>query len=370
MRKLLNIAILLLASAVHLSAEENKTGKEINFVYDVDFEMKFDNREFYRSRYSNSMTIFGARLTPAIGFEATDRNGASHRIMAGIDVMKDFGAQNTDPGSLIKEMTLYYRLEKKFGDTEMSMYAGIFPGRKMEGRYSQAFISDSLRFYDTNLDGLLLKFRRPKAYFEVSCDWIGQYGDGCRERFMVYSGGEGQIASILSVGYAGYMYHFANSRQVSGVVDNILIDPYARFDLGHLTGFQTLSFTLGYLQAFQHDRKNVGHYVFPGGVHLDMELRKWNASIRNMTYYGTDIMPYYNSHDSGGIKYGNELYFGDPFFRVHDDGKKGAGTYDRLEFNYEPAIGKFVTIKISAIFHFNNFSYSGFQQMVGVNVSF
>ena len=47
-----------------LHAGENEDAK-VRLAYDVDFKMNFDNREFYRSSFSNSMTIFGARLTPS-----------------------------------------------------------------------------------------------------------------------------------------------------------------------------------------------------------------------------------------------------------------------------------------------------------------
>lgn len=30
------------------------------------------------------------------------------------------------------------------------------------------------------------------------------------------------------------------------------------------------------------------------------------------------------------------MNFGDPFYRIHDDGNNGAGLYDRLEICYEP----------------------------------
>lgn len=386
MKKLLYTTALLLTSFLNAWGVEIKDDKDVSFVYDIDFEMNFDNREFYRSAFSRSMTIFGARLTPSVGLEIIQDDGTSHRIMAGIDVMKDFGASPISESiaggetseterdlnnlSLFKEITLYYKLEKELGNTDMTIYAGIFPRKNMEGTYSQAFFSDSLKFYDNNLEGLLLKFRRPKAYFEVGCDWVGQYGDARRERFIVYSSGEGRVAPILSVGYSAYMYHFANSRQVQGLVDNILINPYGRFDLAHLTGLQTFSFSLGYLQAFQHNRKQIGHYVFPGGVHLDMEVCKWNVSVRNMAYFGNDIMPYYNFHDAGGIKYGNQLYLGDPFYRVYDNQKKGAGLYDRLEISYEPQLGEHMKLKVAARFHFNDFIYSGCQQVVGINVAF
>lgn len=241
MKKLFYIIIMLLSCAATMQA-----GDKLRFVYDVNFEMNFDNREFYESNFSSSMTIFGARLTPAVGLEIATDNNTSHRLMGGIDVMKDFGSEQVNK-ELFREISLYYRLNKKFNDTEMTLYAGIFPRRNMEGRYSQAFFSDSLKFYDNNLEGLLVKFKRPQAYFEVGCDWMGQYGETRRERFMIYSAGEGKVASFMTLGYAGYMYHFANSVKVKALVDNILLNPYVRFDFGPQADFQTLSLTLGYL---------------------------------------------------------------------------------------------------------------------------
>ena len=385
MKRLFYIIIALVSGTVAMQAGEtgqDHESKKAKFVYDVNFEMNFDNREFYESNFSSSMTIFGARLTPAVGLELATENNTSHRLMFGVDVMKDFGASpisesiaggqtaETKTGlnnkELFREISLYYRLNKKFNDTEMTLYAGIFPRRNMEGKYSQAFFSDSLKFYDNNLEGLLVKFKRANAYYEVGCDWMGQYGENRRERFMIYSSGEGKVASFLTLGYSGYMYHFANSEKVKALVDNILLNPYARLDFGKQTGFQTLSVTLGYLQALQHNRVQVGHYVFPGGVHLDFEVRKWDVAIKNMAYYGYGIMPYYNYHDPGDIKFGNNLYLGDPFYRVYDIDSKERGLYDRFEVCYEPVVGKHLKIRVAALLHFNNFRYSGFQQNVGI----
>lgn len=385
MRRLAYLIVSLILASFSASAQE-KRERDVKFAYDVDFEMNFDNREFYRSAFTSSMTIFGARLTPSVGLEHISKDGSEHRLMAGIDVMKDFGASpisellsggKTDETAvrqnnlnLFREITLYYKVRKQFKDTEMTIYAGIFPRRNMEGRYSQAFFSDSLKFYDNNLEGLLLKFCRPAAYFEVGCDWMGQFGQARRERFMIYTSGEGKVAPVLSLGYSGYMYHFANSEKVQGLVDNILINPYACFDFSDRLPLQTFTLTLGWLQAMQHNRKHVGHYVFPCGGHLDLEARKWNVAVKNMLFYGTDMMPYYNWKDEGGFKYGNELYLGEPFFRVHDDGTGGAGLYDRLELSYEPKIGSHLNLRVAALFHFNDFHYSGCQQVVGLVASF
>lgn len=360
MRKL-SALILLFLSASALYAVQNP---KASLAYDVDFDMLFDNREFAKSGFTPSMTIFGARLTPQVGLALKESGGAQHRLMVGVDVMKDFGSgKDLD---VFQEFTLYYNFSRKIAGTDMEIYAGIFPRKAMEGAWSPAFFSDSLAFYDNNLEGLMLKFRRPKAYFEVGCDWMGQYGQTRRERFMIFTAGEGKVLPFMSLGYAGYMLHYANSVQAKGLVDNILVNPYARFDLGSQMGLQMFSLRLGWLQAMQRDRKYVGAFVLPYGGEFDQEIRNWNVGIHNRMFYGFDMMPYYNVVDNAGLKYGTDLYFGDPFYRMHDDGKSGSAFYDRLEVYYEPRIGDFLDLRVSAVFHVNGTRYCGCQQMVSL----
>ena len=379
-------SLILIPSAVSFAGEPEKHEEKVKFEYDVDFEMNFDNREFYRSGFSESMTIFGARLTPAAGLSFQQpEHGLKHRIMLGIDVMKDFGASPVSEGlagvgsdetavglvnkALFREITVYYQLDKKSGNTGLELLAGVFPRRFTEGNYSEAFFSDSLRFYDNNLEGLLVKIRRPRSYWEVGCDWLGMKGYARKEKFMIFSSGESRVTESFAVGYSGYMYHFAGSGKARGVVDNILLNPYVRLDLARQTGLQRFSVRLGWLQAMQHDRVFVGHYVFPGGGELDLDIRKWNVGIRNHVFYGMDMMPYYNSTDAAGDKYGSRLYFGDPFYRIHDDGVSDAGLYDRLDVYYELYPGNRLSVRIAARFHFNGFRYSGCQQVVSLKFS-
>lgn len=378
MRKIFCVLLLALCGIALQAGNRQK----VSCVYDVNFEMRFDNREFERSGFTPSMTIFGARLTPSVGLSLRDSGGAAHRLMAGIDVMKDFGAspvsEITAGGTtaetasslnnlgLFREITIYYNLRKTIVRTEMEIYAGIFPRKAMEGSYSQVFFSDSLAFYDNNLEGLMLKFRRPKSFFEVGCDWMGQYGRSRREKFLVFTSGEGQVLPFMSLGYAGYMLHYANSDKAKGLVDNILLNPYARFDLSGNVGLQKLSFRLGWLQAMQRDRRFLGYFVFPSGCEFEQEVRNWNVGIHNKIFYGSDMMPYYEDADAAGLTYGADLYLGDPFYRVHDDGSVGRGLYDRLEVYYEPELGDFLHLRVSALFHFNGMRYSGCQQMVGL----
>lgn len=339
-------------------------GTKVSFDYDLDFDFRFDNREYSASGFYPSMTVFGARLTPAAGIRIDGTDGSVHRLMAGVDIMKDFGSEAVI-GDVFRELVLYYQWKKSFGRTDMTLAAGIFPRSFMGGNYSTAFFSDSLAFYDTNLEGLILKFSRPSAYYEVGCDWMGQKGDSRRERFMIFSSGEASLVQdFLKLGYSGYMYHFAGSREVAGVVDNILLNPYIGLDLSRLSGLQDLNATLGWLQSFQNDRRNIGRYTFPHGGELTLAVRNWNVGMENRLFYGTDMMPYYDRTDAGGCKYGNRLYFGDPFFRVKRGGA-GMGLYDRLELYYEPRIASFLTLKVSTVFHFNE-GYSGWQQVVSL----
>lgn len=371
MKRLYIFTVLLLGCFSHMAfasePQADSSKVKVSFAYDLNFDMQFDNREFYKSAYTSSMTVFGTRLTPAVGVDLEQKNGARHRLMLGVDVLKNFGAANKS-SELFKEITLYYNVQKQLGKTGFEMVAGVFPRRFADGNYSTAFYSDSLRFYDNNLEGLLLKFSRPNAYFEVGCDWMGMYDTYTRERFQIFSSGEGQVLPFMSIGYAASLYHFSCSGVSDGVVDNFLVNPYLRFDLASKADLEMLSVRLGWLQALQNDRAHVGQYVFPGGAELVMQVQKWNVGIKNDMFIGKDMMPYYNTFDNAGYKYGNLLYMGSPFYRVWDDGRDGVGLADRLEVYYAPKFGApYLDLKVSAIFHFDGRKYCGCRQMVSLN---
>lgn len=356
--------------------QSRSVADRIRFAYDLDFEMNFDNREFSYSDIFPSYTIIGARMTPALGVSVDQRNGTRHRLMAGIDVMKDFGRSETVKNAdtlysgtsgnldLFGEILIYYNLRSRIGKTDFSLTAGIFPRRFALGEYSPAFISDSFRWYDNNLEGLLLQFRRPASYFEVGCDWLGMAGKESRERFIIFSSGKGRMGRIITLGYSGYMYHFAGSTAAPGVVDNILLNPYVDFDFSGLVPLQMLHVSAGWLQALQNDRKLVHEYVAPGGVELVAGIGKWNAGITNRFYYGRNLMPYYNTVGTGGDIYAADLYFGDPFYRLRD--MDGWHCYDRLEVFYAPRLSDYVDLKVAAVLHFSG-GYAGWQQMVTVH---
>ena len=124
--KLLSVIIALISSVSLALASENGR-KGVSFAYDVNFEMHFDNREFDKNNFSNSSTLFGARLTPSIGFDVKQKGGMHHRVMMGVDVMKEFGAGSDY--KVLGDVSLWYRMQKKLGKTEVLLTAGVFPRR-------------------------------------------------------------------------------------------------------------------------------------------------------------------------------------------------------------------------------------------------
>ena len=70
----------------------------------MNFEYNFDNREFDTggNLYTNSMTINAARLTPLIGIKVNETGQLRHKLLSGIDIMKEMGKApvgNGDEGS-------------------------------------------------------------------------------------------------------------------------------------------------------------------------------------------------------------------------------------------------------------------------------
>ena len=287
-------------------------GRKVAFRYEADFEMYFDNREYNTNSPYLSKTIFGASVAPRIGFSVNRK----HSVMAGAEIQKQFGGKFSN---ILDGISLYYN----YDDGHHRLYAGVFPREKMAGEYSEAFFSDSLNFFRQVIQGLLYSYDGKtrtgwNINVEAGIDWMGQYSDTERERFMIFSAGEFST-KIFTIGYNAYVYHFASSEAVHGVMDNILVYPYFKADFGQM--------------------------------------------LENKVYAGGDLMPFYDMTDDIGVQYGNSLYFGDRYYSV------SSGFYDRLELSYEPRITDFLSVKVSAIAHFYN-KYCGWQQMVTIKMSF
>lgn len=361
------IVVSLLGLLIALSASA-----QIHFRYDLDFNLMFDNREYDKNGFQDSGTLFGVRLAPTVGFDATVGK-TSHRFMAGVDALSQFGTSDKE---IKPDLLCWYQLGLKFNETDFRLTAGLMPRRFMQSGMSPLFFSDYLMFYDSRVEGLILSWDRPKSHFELGLDWLGMIGPRRREEFMVFTSGRVQPLKWLKLNYDVYMLHYACSFAVPQVCDNILSEVAATFDFAPMTGLQALSLQTGWIQALQRDRANVGHFVAPYAGELVATVQHWGAGIQNRFVLGRDLMPYSHCTDSDGTPYGGNFYLGDPFFQLVDpswstwsdiaDGKTSdiqKGLYDRIELYYAPKICRGVNLKLSVFFHFHKHQYSGTNQM-------
>lgn len=316
--------ILLVFSAGTVSAQK--------FVWEAGFKYKFDNREYGNDALDESATYYGARLTPQVGLGW----GEGNALMLGADLMADFGSA---PFSTPVDVIFYYRyLDPKFG-----VYAGRFPRKYTIGTYSNAFFSEYVSFYDSNFDGLLAHYQGGKGYVEFICDWNSMLTDNQREKFGIYSAGRLNLGMLYG-GYNLSLFHHAHSKTERGVVDNILVYPFIGADFAPKTRFSNLYIQVGWLQAFQNDRRYIDKYVTPGGIQVDFRVERWGFGIYNSFYGGEGLMPYYKSTVAGQPDYGNGLYSGEPFYR--------ADIYNRLEIYWQRNIRQDISVKISSVHHY------------------
>lgn len=369
MKKTLTIAIL------SLVAWSSTAQTKPQFVYDVNFQYNLDNREFYAGDelYTTSRTFNSARLTPGAGFRFKQDNKLTHKVMAGIDVLKNMGEysvysddKNLDNWDLFHEVTLWYNLEADLRKVRINGYAGMFPSRfsafgqpSFSRNIPRAFVSDENLFYDPNIEGLLVNAQRKHAFYEIGLDWMGLYGSQRRERFRIYTYGKGAVSDWLDVGWVANFHHNASSVEYCGVVDDNLVSPFVELDLRKLfrSRPEVLSVTLNYLQGIHQDRVRDTGLELAFGGEATLDVRNWGAGICNSLYYGTSQMPYHALYASG-------LYRGNPFYQVRGvagDWKEN-GYYDRLEVYYQPKIASFLDFRISVVAHFaSNASHSGYQ---------
>ena len=330
-------------------------GRAQDILWNADFDFRFDNREYGdpSKMIAPSGTLFGANMRPEIGLGW----GYGHSLMLGTTIPADMGSENF-MGT--PELLAYYGYD---GDT-FDATLGLFPRARLKGRYSYAFFSDAYRFYKPTIEGMLIQYSKPDWFVELGCDWNGLRSKTRREMFTILFAGEAR-KSFSFAGYTATLHHHAASDSARGVVDNGLADFYIGLDLSSLWHDSEFALQAAWVQAYQNDRYHIGTPVMPGGFELELRLRRKDIGLRNTFYKGDDLMPYWNlpyEDGMGGI-YGDNLYFGDPFYRV---GEKGF--YNRLELYWEPRLKDGVSLRFSSVHHYDGLNW-GWQQVVALSVN-
>lgn len=299
MTKLLrNIIIfgMLITEAVFLCASAQT---KVSFAYDTDFLLYFDNREYDRTPGQRSQTIFGVRLAPEIGVQIADSTESTHKLMAGVSYNQPFGASW---GEITVKPTIYYRIETKGFDINL----GFVPYRYLKETLPEYILSDTISYYNSNLQGALFQYESKHGFASLMADWRGMYSNETREAFRVIATGQYRYKWLQAGGYA-MLNHLANSTQTNCVYDDIMVNPYIGFDFGGITPLDSLNLRLGYIGGFQRERATETA-MFTHAFNAEFFLRWRFLGFKQSLYYGNSLYPLYE-------KQGATLNMGDSWYQ-------------------------------------------------------
>lgn len=352
LKKLLSLLFAVLMAGGGLRAQELLVG--------VDFDNRFDNREYAGNEFNVPQTLFSARLTPFVGIEWMEKN----RLVVGVEMLRNFGQYNAprDPFMSDVKPLMYYR----FKTPNVQADAGIFDRGELMGDYSAAFFSDSTRFYHNRLSGFLGRYvstERPGTYIELALDWEGMFSVESREMFRLLSAGRYTTRPGFYVGYALSLFHFAGSELNRNVTDNLLLNPHLGWKFNAFFDFDIRG---GLLAAPQRGRSVDNHWRMPCGGQLDIAISRWGVKLENNLYLGQNLQPlrgYIANAETGATYAAEGLYAGESFYATtkHIYNRTWLG-YDRRFFHDT------LHVEAGMVFHYDG-TGMGTQQVVQLSVN-
>lgn len=359
MKKTLRTLRTTVATAALLGCAINNTYSQ-EVIVGAEFDTYFNNLEFTPCQFGGaSETFFTARLTPFVGIEFAE----GHSIVFGAELWQNMGELDEKFLSEIQPL-MYYKFESERADA----MAGIFDNRELKGDYSLAIFSDEYKFYRNRIMGFMGRYNSTlssDSFVELAVNWEGKFSAEQREMFRIISGGEWHFDNVINsdmevndlyLGYGFSMLHFANSAEVTGIVDNLIANPFVGYKFGNDFEFDV---RVGAFVAPQCDRKMDEGWDFPAGGELTLGVSRWGVEIENSIYLGKALQPYYNK---GG--YAALLYAGDNFYNTD------SGIYDRLWVGYSNSFfGDLLAVRGGVALHCDGHGL-GTQQLIGVTVDF
>jgi len=321
---------------------------KLAFDWAVGFQYVFDNFEYSKSHemYDCSDTQHGVRLTPEAGIAIPQGKDVLHRVRVGLDLFKEAGS-DLPVGKIFNEVQLYYGVSALLGNGGIfEANAGCFSRKHFDGCYVGPAFDRFYLFSDSNVDGMLFKYRNKNIRAELGLDWLGKFADeenpSRRERFQILTSGDWRFAGPFHLLWTGMFYHYACSLEETGVVDNHLINPMLEWRPN--CWLDKLSIQAGGIFTYQWDRSYDDVIRAPMGFYSIQEFTKWQVSIVNRVYYGSDLQYYYD-------KYGPSLYPGKRMFHTR---RNCASFSDEVALSYFPRITGWLELGVEALFSFGS----------------
>ncbi len=310
------------------------------FVWDIDFETVFDNREGDRT-HTDPETIFFTRLRPTVGV----RLGAGDTFAGGIEwiqpIAYDWSGRRVRP-------VLYYRHDSQ----RWSGSLGIFPRSQLFEELPSFMWGDSTAYFQPDIRGALLQWRGGRSFAEIYLDWRQKQTETKRESFSIVAHGRWQhpqrpwmAGAYLTMNHLALTKHAPENMHI---VDNFLAAPYVGADLTPLVApLDSLRLRAGMAITIERNRE-AGGWRTPAGAWLEITAGWRGFRLKNMLYAGGRLLPSY------GI-FGSLLYQGEPYY--------AASFYDRAELSYGIVRRSFLDLRTALDFRFTPGSFMFYQKI-------
>ncbi len=331
-----------------ISAQEQE--KEYKFIWGVDAETVFDNREGDQT-YSPQQTIFFSRLSPSLGVkfgksehEKVNNDGIKkkytdvHKLVAGTHYIQPIGIgykENKFAPTAYYTLSHYIVKERKRDSTVIRIDGdnapksrywrvsfGMIPRRLMFQRLPEILWSDSMDYYNPNIRGILLQCVKNRlAFHELSLDWRSLQSSEQREAFNVnynfvkrFRRGMPSTIEPFFIGGNAQLNHLAKRNPApegEGVNDDMFVYPYIGLNFGNEifegTPFDVFYLKGGYAVSFDRCRA-IGDWNVDGGLLAEFHLLWKKIGIKETLYAGNRQFPLYPM-------YGSLLNMGDPHYQ-------------------------------------------------------
>ena len=316
--------------------------KRVRFLYDVDFDTYFDNRE-YEAPYQMPQTIFNTRLSPSVGVGIRDYAGGKHQFMAGVRYTQRLGGDWKD---VQFDPTIFYRYRYRGFDLSV----GAIPYEHRLRALPDWLMYDSITYMHPNIQGALFQYEDHRGYVSLMCDWRGARTWSRREMFRVVADGEYHYRWLM-VGGLAHLNHTACTDE-NGPLESLFDDINASVNLGanlsSLTPLDTFSIRAGYIYGFARERR-LSDTRHLHGMFVELYANWWFIGLKNTFYYGKNLQPFRE-------KIGDLMCQGDPFYQ--------APLYNRTDIFLYLYRSSFVNFYFSWNMHYDGHHLAHQQQLL------
>ncbi len=328
-------SFIILSVSIFASAQELE--------WNVDANGFFDNMEL-SSKHRNDGTLTGFWIEPKVGIR-----DSVHALRVGYGAVNCWGGEKMFNN---ETLTLYYM----YDGAPFRVLVGAFPREELYGNFPTCIFSDSLRYYNKNVQGALFQYGTDKGYVEALLDWTGQIGHNRHEQFLA------GLSARLNMGHAymgvqGYYYHYALTLDAPAdmhIQDYSISNGFLGYDFTEQTSLDSLSVQCGVLFGMERDRR---------GKTLDWNLRPgilFEATLGLKCLYLKETFYCGKRQQIQGDLGINRWYWNDPYYR--------SKIYNRVDALYRFAHGRGFEGYIGAVAHFDG-DVIDWQQQIKVSVS-